>query len=113
MPHLHLTGDPEADQLLSEDPFSLLIGMMLDQQIPMEQAFAGPKKILDRLQRVDTSQQVPMSKALSEGKAPAGGRWTDRRSLGHRPNPLSTFSLRTLDSHRLPSSVQNLGASVA
>jgi uncharacterized HhH-GPD family protein len=58
MPPLNLTGDPEADQLLSEDPFALLLGMTLDQQIPMEHAFAGPKKIYDRLQRVDTSQQV-------------------------------------------------------
>lgn len=49
MPKLNLTGDPEADQLLEEDPFALLLGMMLDQQIPMEVAFTGPRKLADRL----------------------------------------------------------------
>ena len=49
MRKLCLTGDPEADQLLSEDPFALLTGMLLDQQIPMEVAFTGPRKIADRL----------------------------------------------------------------
>jgi uncharacterized HhH-GPD family protein len=53
---LQLTQDPAADSLLSEDPFALLTGMLLDQQVPMETAFAGPKKIWDRLQRVDTCQ---------------------------------------------------------
>ncbi|MFR9729255.1 HhH-GPD-type base excision DNA repair protein [Saccharopolyspora sp. MS10] len=46
---LHLTGDAEADQLLSDDPFALLSGMLLDQQIAMEVAFAGPKKIAERM----------------------------------------------------------------
>ncbi|WP_072802842.1 HhH-GPD-type base excision DNA repair protein [Rhodococcoides yunnanense] len=55
-PTLHLTGDVEADALLAEDPFALLIGMLLDQQVPMESAFAGPKKLVDRLGdlKVDT-----------------------------------------------------------
>jgi uncharacterized HhH-GPD family protein len=39
----------EADELLSADPFALLVGMVLDQQIPLEVAFAGPKKIADRM----------------------------------------------------------------
>lgn len=46
---LHLTGDPEADRLLSTDPFALITGLLLDQQYPMEHAFAGPKKIADRM----------------------------------------------------------------
>ncbi|WP_137812431.1 HhH-GPD-type base excision DNA repair protein [Gandjariella thermophila] len=46
---LHLTGDADADALLSKDPFALLTGMLLDQQIAMEVAFAGPKKIADRM----------------------------------------------------------------
>ena len=45
---LHITGDPAADELLSTDPFALLAGMMLDQQYPMEHAFRGPAKVLDR-----------------------------------------------------------------
>jgi uncharacterized HhH-GPD family protein len=46
---LHLTGDTDADTLLSEDPFALLTGMLLDQQIAMEVAFAGPRKIAERM----------------------------------------------------------------
>jgi len=42
-----------ADALLSEDPFALLVGMLLDQQIAMEVAFAGPRKIADRLGGID------------------------------------------------------------
>jgi uncharacterized HhH-GPD family protein len=44
-----VTGDPEADQLLTDDPLALMIGMLLDQQIPMEWAFAGPLKLRDRM----------------------------------------------------------------
>jgi len=47
--NLCLAQQPEADQLLSDDPFALLVGMVLDQQIPLEVAFAGPKKIADRM----------------------------------------------------------------
>ncbi|MEQ1737081.1 MAG: Fe-S cluster assembly protein HesB, partial [Rhodoglobus sp.] len=46
---LHITGDAAADALLSADPLALLIGMLLDQQVPMETAFAGPAKLVDRL----------------------------------------------------------------
>lgn len=50
---LKLTGDPDADQILTENPFALLTGMLLDQQIPMETAFAGPRKLADRLGGLD------------------------------------------------------------
>jgi len=50
---LQLTSDPAADALLSEEPFALLVGMLLDQQIAMEVAFAGPLKIADRLGGID------------------------------------------------------------
>ncbi len=50
---LLLTQDPAADLLLSEEPFALLCGMMLDQQIPMEVAFVGPRKIVERLGTID------------------------------------------------------------
>ena len=39
---LYITGDPDADVLLNTDPFALLMGMLLDQQVPMEWAFASP-----------------------------------------------------------------------
>ena len=51
---IHITGDPAADAVL-DDPFALLLGMLLDQQYPMEHAFRGPAKILDRFGRLDPS----------------------------------------------------------
>ena len=45
---IHITGDEVADQVLTDDSFALLVGMMLDQQYPMEHAFRGPAKVLDR-----------------------------------------------------------------
>lgn len=49
---LNITGEPTADAAL-DDPFGLLIGMALDQQFPMERAFAGPAKILERFGSLD------------------------------------------------------------
>jgi uncharacterized HhH-GPD family protein len=48
-PVLPVTGNPEADQLLVDDPLARLIGMLLDQQVPMEWAFASPLKLKERL----------------------------------------------------------------
>lgn len=48
-PELHLTGDDDADKLLSESPSALLVGMTLDQQVPMEKAFSGPAVIAERM----------------------------------------------------------------
>jgi uncharacterized HhH-GPD family protein len=44
-----VTGDAEADRLLAENPLALLIGMLLDQQVPMEWAFRGPLTLQERL----------------------------------------------------------------
>lgn len=46
---ISITGDQQADDLLERDAFALLAGMMLDQQFPMERAFAGPATISRRL----------------------------------------------------------------
>jgi uncharacterized HhH-GPD family protein len=53
---LSLPIDPAANQLLAENPFALLTAMLLDQQYPMEAAFAGPKKIADRMGGVDARE---------------------------------------------------------
>lgn len=53
MTSLHITGDAAADELLSNDAFALLTGMLLDQQVTMESAFAGPEKIRDRIGSID------------------------------------------------------------
>ncbi|WP_404312309.1 Fe-S cluster assembly protein HesB [Agrococcus terreus] len=57
---LHLSGDPAADALLSEDDFALLTGMLLDQQITMEAAFAGPAKLRDRIGRLEPAEVATM-----------------------------------------------------
>ena len=48
-PTLALSLDARADALLSRDPLALLIGMVLDQQIPLEKAFRGPYELKQRL----------------------------------------------------------------
>ncbi|MFC8129966.1 HhH-GPD-type base excision DNA repair protein [Streptomyces sp. NPDC057302] len=50
---LHLAQDPEADELLGRSPLAALVGMLLDQQVPMEWAFAGPRTIARRLNADD------------------------------------------------------------
>lgn len=55
-PKIQIAQDRDADDLLSTDPFALLAGMLLDQQFPMERAFAGPAKILTRFGTLDPHQ---------------------------------------------------------
>jgi uncharacterized HhH-GPD family protein len=50
---LQIAQDDTADEVLSTNSFALVAGMMLDQQFPMERAFAGPAKILDRFGTLD------------------------------------------------------------
>jgi uncharacterized HhH-GPD family protein len=50
---LHFTGNDEADTLLAREPFALLIGFALDQQVPVQTAFAGPLKLKQRLGTLD------------------------------------------------------------
>ena len=47
--HLAITGDSESDALLIAEPLALVIGMLLDQQVPMEWAFRGPRTLKERL----------------------------------------------------------------
>jgi uncharacterized HhH-GPD family protein len=49
VPTLRIAQDPAADELLSRDPLALLIGMLLDQQFPMERAFGAPRLLAERL----------------------------------------------------------------
>ncbi|WP_304454555.1 HhH-GPD-type base excision DNA repair protein [Nocardiopsis sp. YSL2] len=79
---LHITGDTEADALLARDPLALMIGMLLDQQVAMESAFAGPKKIADRLGSLDAADLA-----------------------GRDPEELAEVFARTPAVHRFPSSM--------
>jgi uncharacterized HhH-GPD family protein len=57
-----ITGDADADRLLLTDPLALLLGMLLDQQVPMEWAFRGPAKLKDRLGgRLDAAEIAAMA----------------------------------------------------
>jgi uncharacterized HhH-GPD family protein len=57
---LALAQDPAADKLLSSDPLALLIGMVLDQQIPLEWAFKGPATLKDRIGTLDVATIADM-----------------------------------------------------
>jgi uncharacterized HhH-GPD family protein len=50
---LPFTGDGEADRLIASNPFALLVGFVLDQQITVQKAFSGPRDIRDRLGHLD------------------------------------------------------------
>ncbi|MFJ5708863.1 HhH-GPD-type base excision DNA repair protein [Streptomyces sp. NPDC093105] len=52
-PEIHLAQQPDADALLGRSPLAALVGMLLDQQVPMEWAFSGPHTIAVRLGRDD------------------------------------------------------------
>jgi uncharacterized HhH-GPD family protein len=59
-PSIPVTGIPEADRLLVTDPLALLIGMLLDQQVPMEWAFKGPLSLQERLGGLDAGAIAAM-----------------------------------------------------
>jgi uncharacterized HhH-GPD family protein len=57
---LALSQEQEADRLLSEEPLALLIGMVLDQQIPLEWAFKGPLMLQERIGKLDAGDIAAM-----------------------------------------------------
>lgn len=57
---LPYTGDPEADALLAQDPVALLIGFVLDQQVPLQKAFSGPKELQKRIGTLDPARIAAM-----------------------------------------------------
>jgi len=56
-----VTGDPDADRFLVEHPLALLVGMLLDQQVPMEWAFKGPQTLAQRLGGLDAAAIAAMA----------------------------------------------------
>ena len=53
---LHFTGDEESDRLLARDPFALLVGFVLDQQVPLQKAFSGPLELQRRIGTLDAAE---------------------------------------------------------
>ncbi|RJO77992.1 Fe-S cluster assembly protein HesB [Nocardia panacis] len=91
-PTLCLAQEPEADKLLSEDSFALLLGMMLDQQYPLEHAFRGPRKIAERMSGFDIHRIAEADPAAFEELAatpPAIHRYG--RSMARRAQDLARY----------------------
>ncbi len=89
---LCLAQDPPADQLLASDPFALLTGMLLDQQVPMEKAFSGPYVIaqrlhLDRLDPAAVARTDPAAFEAVMAGPPAVHRYP--KSMGARVQSLA------------------------
>ncbi|MBM3683090.1 MAG: Fe-S cluster assembly protein HesB [Actinobacteria bacterium] len=57
-PSFFVTGDADADAFLATDPLALVVGMLLDQQIPIESAFAAPRRLADRLAALDVAWEA-------------------------------------------------------
>jgi uncharacterized HhH-GPD family protein len=57
---LHFTGNDEADALLAEEPLALLIGFVLDQQVPVQKAFSGPLELKRRIGGLDAAHIAGM-----------------------------------------------------
>jgi len=95
---IHITGDETADQVLTGDPFALLVGMLLDQQYPMEHAFRGPAKILDRFGTLDPAAIAaadPEEFAAMASTPPAIHRYG--RSMASRVQALAGIVIDTYD----------------
>lgn len=98
MAELCLAQDPEADRLLSESPLALVIGMLLDQQYPLEHAFRGPKKIADRMGGLDIHAIAAADQAEFEEMAatpPAIHRYG--RSMARRIQDLARYVIDRYD----------------
>ena len=63
---LHFTGNDAADELLAREPFALLVGFALDQQVPVPTAFSGPLKIEQRLGTIDAAKLARLEPAKLE-----------------------------------------------
>ncbi|MDF3305086.1 MULTISPECIES: HhH-GPD-type base excision DNA repair protein [unclassified Rhodococcus (in: high G+C Gram-positive bacteria)] len=95
---LNLVGDPDADALLASDPLALLIGMLLDQQVPMETAFAGPKKLDDRIGGLEVhriAEMDPEAFAAVCSQTPAVHRFPG--SMATRIQSLCAFLVENYD----------------
>jgi uncharacterized HhH-GPD family protein len=95
---LHFTGDDDADRLLVAEPMALLIGFALDQQVPVQKAFSGPKVLLERLGTLDARELAAVDEAKLEAAAkgpPAIHRFPS--AMAKRVRELAAFVAKTYD----------------
>lgn len=95
---LPFTGDDEADRLLVADPFALLVGFVLDQQVPLQKAFSGPLELRRRLGALDartiaTMDQERLDAAFKE--RPALHRFPG--NMARRTRELAAFLVERYD----------------
>ena len=93
-----VTGDAEADRLLTDDPLALVLGMLLDQQVPMEWAFKGPYTLKARLGSLDAASIAAMAPEDLEAAfatKPALHRYPG--SMAKRAHALCQFLVDTYD----------------
>ncbi|WP_460306012.1 HhH-GPD-type base excision DNA repair protein [Actinocorallia aurea] len=100
MVELRLAQDPEADALLSRSPLAALIGMLLDQQVPMERAFGGPLTIAHRMGGEDLDAHEiaahdPEAFAALMAETPAVHRYPG--SMGKRIQQLCAYLVEHYD----------------
>jgi len=95
---LHLTGDDRADRLLVSEPMALLIGFALDQQVPVQKAFSGPRVLLERLGTLDARELATVDESRLEAAAkgpPAIHRFPS--AMAKRVRELAAFVADTYD----------------
>ena len=95
---LYLTGDDVADRLLVSEPMALLIGFALDQQVPVQKAFSGPKVLLERLGTLDARALAAVDPARMEAASkgpPAIHRFPG--AMGKRVQELAAYVAQTYD----------------
>jgi uncharacterized HhH-GPD family protein len=68
---LYFTNDEAACKLLAEDPFALLVGFAIDQQVPVQKAFAGPQVLKERAGTLDPKKLASMDLAPVFAEKPA------------------------------------------
>jgi uncharacterized HhH-GPD family protein len=68
---LYFTDDPKACALLAQDPFALLVGFAIDQQVTVQKAFAGPYVLKERAGTLDPKQLATMDLAAAFSTPPA------------------------------------------
>jgi uncharacterized HhH-GPD family protein len=97
---IRIAQDEQADRVLEDNPFALLMGMMLDQQFPMERAFAGPAKVLERfgsLEPAAIAAADPVEFAALCAVPPAVHRFPG--SMAARIQSLATIVVEEYDGH--------------
>src|SRR3712207_202063 len=83
MPTVHIVQDDAADDLLGRDPLALVLGMLFDQQFPMERAFAGPRLLAERM-GVDTAADPLSAAAIADADPDAVLAWFQGPPAVHR-----------------------------